>query len=114
MSSWAAIFGFLALAIALSPSSRKARVGEITLKELVDGSDLIVLATVTKVEDGPANLKLGEDVFPPIKIATARVSEVWKGNTGHEVRYLASSTWICDISDAKVGDRVVLFLMTPE
>jgi hypothetical protein len=89
-------------------------VGKITLKELVDGSDLIVLATETKVEDGPANLKLGEEVISPIKIATARVLEVWKGNTGHEVRYLASSTWICDISDAKVGERVVLFLMRPK
>ncbi len=114
MSRSAAIFGFLALAIALSPSSLKAAVGKITLKELVDGSDLIVVATETKVEDGPANLKLGEEVFPPIKIATARVLEVWKGNTGHEVRYLASSKWICDISDAKVGERVVLFLMRPK
>jgi hypothetical protein len=109
-----AIPSLLAIGLALSPSSVRASVGTITLKELVDGTDLIVLATVTKVEDGPANLKLGEDVFPPIKIATARVLEAWKGNTGHEVRYLASSTWICDISDAKVGERVVLFLMRPK
>jgi hypothetical protein len=109
-----AILSLLAIGLALCPSSVTASVGKITLKELVDGSDLIVLATVTKIEDGPANLKLGEDVFPPIKIATARVMEVWKGNTGHEVRYVASSTWVCDISNAKIGERVVLFLMTPE
>ena len=114
MSCQATIFGLLTLAIALSPSSLKAKVREITLKDLVDGSDLIVLAAVTKVEDGPTNLKIGEGALPPIKIATARVLEAWKGYPGHEVRYLGSSTWVCDISDAKVGERVVLFLTRPE
>lgn len=107
-----AIPSLLAIGLALAPSAVRASVGKITLKELVDGSDLIVVATETKVEDGPANLTLGEEVISsPIKIATARVLEVWKGNTGLEVRYLASSTWICDISDVKVGERVVLFLV---
>jgi hypothetical protein len=90
-------------------------VAPMSLKELVDASDLIVLAAETKLEDGPTHLKLGEDeVRFPIKIATARVLEVWKGNAVREVRYLASPSWICDISDAKVGERVVLFLVKPK
>ena len=97
-----------------TPYLSQGQGGALTLKELIDGSDLIVVASETKIEDGPAGLKLGEDVMPPIKVATARVLEVWKGNAGHEVRYVASSTWTCDISEAKVGERVVLFLMKPK
>jgi hypothetical protein len=85
-------------------------VARITLKELIDSSDLIVVARETKVEDGPADLDLGKEVRSPIKVATARIVEVWKGKGGPEVRYIASPTWTCDISEAKVGEPVVLFL----
>ena len=81
-----------------------------TLKELVNSSDLIVVARETKVEDGPADLNLGEEVRSPVKVATARIVEVWKGKAGPDVRYIASPTWTCDISEAKVGEQVVLFL----
>ena len=106
------ISGHLAVVAALMvlTTSARASVASITLKELVDSSDLIVVASETKVEDGPADLKLGEGVGSPIKVATARVVEVWKGKAGPEIRYIASPTWICDISEAKVGERVVLFL----
>jgi hypothetical protein len=108
-----AVHGLLVIGLVLSPSVVWARVVNITLKELVDRSDLIVLADVVKVEDGPADLKLGEEVVTRIKIATAQVLEVWKGNAGRQVRYLASRTWACDVSQAKVGERVVLFLAKP-
>jgi hypothetical protein len=106
------ISGHLAVmfALVIFPSSAGARVGSITLKELVDSSDLIVVACETKVEDGPADLNLGNAVRTPLEIATARIVEVWKGKAESDVRYIASPTWTCDISEAKVGERVVLFL----
>jgi hypothetical protein len=97
-------------ALVILPTSVDAKVERITLKKLIDNSDLIVVACETKVEDGPAKLNLGENVRSPIKVATARIVEVWKGKAGPEVRYIASPTWTCDISEAKVGEPVVLFL----
>jgi len=87
-----------------------ASVTRITLKELVDGSDLIVVATVTKVEHMPPDADLREELDSPFQVATARVVEVWKGNAGPEIRYISSPTWMCDISGAEPGERVVLFL----
>jgi hypothetical protein len=87
-----------------------AEVARITLSKLIDTSELIVVARETTVEDGPANVNLERGAASPVKVATARIVEVWKGKTGHEVRYIASPTWTCDISEAKVGEPVVLFL----
>jgi hypothetical protein len=98
------------LGLVILPTPAEAKVASITLKKLTESSDLIVVATETTVEDGPAGLNLGEETKSPIKVATARVVEVWKGKAGPDVRYIASPTWTCDISEAKVGERVVLFL----
>jgi hypothetical protein len=88
-----------------------AEVVEIPLQKLVAQSDLIVVARVTKVEDGPADVKTEDDrFFPRVKVATAEVIETWKGTPLREVRYVASPLWTCDISDAEKGERVVLFL----
>jgi hypothetical protein len=108
-----AFASLLVIGLAIATSPLWARVGTVTLKELVDRSDLIVLATETKVEHGPTDFKIEGEVIPSPQVATARVLEVWKGNADPEVRYLASPTWPCDISQAKVGERVVLFLMKP-
>ncbi len=108
-----AFAGLVVIGLAISTSSLWARVAPVTLKELVDGSELIVFATETKIEDGPGDLKIEEEVIRSPRVATARVLEVWKGQEGQEVRYLASPTWRCDISEAKVGERVVLFLVKP-
>jgi hypothetical protein len=88
-----------------------AEVAEIPLKRLVAQSDMIVVARVTKVEDGRADVKTEDDrFFPRVKVATAEVIETWKGTPLREVRYVASPLWTCDISDAEMGERVVLFL----
>jgi len=92
------------------PAVTSARVTEIALNGLVARSDLIVLAKVRKVEDGPADIKAECDQFPPVKVATAQVIETWKGSPVREIRYVASPLWTCDISDAEKGERVVLFL----
>ncbi len=77
-----------------------AKVGALQLDELVEGSDLIVLAEVESV----TKPLIGE------RKATARVLEVWKGPPIETVRFIASPTWTCDISEAVEGETVVLFL----
>jgi hypothetical protein len=106
------IFGHLTVwfFLVIFPTAAEAKVARITLKKLVDSSDLIVVACETNVEDGPAELNFGEEVRSPITVATARIVEILKGKAGPEVRYIASPTWTCDISKAKAGERVVLFL----
>jgi hypothetical protein len=92
------------------PSVMRAKVREVEFKDLAARSDLIVVATVSKVEDCPANLERVDPGMPALKVATARVIETWKGAPVREVRYVASPSWVCDTSDAKKGERVVLFL----
>jgi hypothetical protein len=67
---------------------------------LVQSSDIIVIAKVESVS------------HPPIgkRYAKAKVTEVWKGAQTERVEFLASPTWTCDISEAKKGETVLLFL----
>lgn len=92
------------------PVRVRASVADVTLKDLAAESDLIVVARVTKVQDGPAGLQPAGDEFPPVKVATARVIETWKGDKVREIRYIASPTRPCDLASAEIEERVVLFL----
>jgi hypothetical protein len=96
------------------PAAVRASVREIGLKDLVANSDLIVVVTVTKVEAGPADIKPWDASFPPVKVATARVVQTWKGKAGKEVRFVASPTQPCDIAEAKEEEKLVLFLKRRE
>jgi len=87
-----------------------AAVAPISLKELVACSDVIVLARVLKVEEGPTDIKAEDDRLPAVKTATAEVIETWTGSPVREVRYVASPLWTCDVAHAEKGERVVLFL----
>jgi hypothetical protein len=78
-----------------------AKVGGLSLEELVRISDAIVIARVDRVS---APL-IGK------KWAFASVTDTWKGSTDSKIRFLASPTWTCDISEAKKGETVVLFLV---
>jgi hypothetical protein len=98
------------IALAFCAQPGMADVKKIALKEFVAGSELIVLATVTKIEDGPPELQPKEPYLPPIKVATAQILETWKGTPVREVRFIASPTWQCDMSHAEKGEKVVLFL----
>ncbi|MBI5211163.1 MAG: hypothetical protein HY927_14420 [Elusimicrobia bacterium] len=87
-------------------------VAKLPLKEMVKTSDLIVVAQVRSVTIAKASPPLN-----PLEIsreeenhASARVLEVWKGNPPETVIFLASPTWTCDISDAVLGEKAVLFL----
>jgi hypothetical protein len=92
------------------PPVLRAAVREVEFKDLVTRSHLIVVATVSKIENGPANLERVDPGMPALKVATARVIETWKGAPVREVRYVASPSWVCDKSGAEKGERVVLFL----
>ena len=101
----------VAAAIGMSfPAASMARIADIELKDLAMRSHLIVVAKVLKVEDGPANPDQMDPSAPVLKIATAEVIETWKGDAPREVRFVASSTWVCDTTSAEQGERVVLFL----
>lgn len=93
-------------------AAAKAEVRDIAFTELAMESDLIVVAKVSKVEDAPTDLKAAaeDEGVATLKVATAEVIETWKGEPVREVRYFASSTWMCDLTGAEKGERVVLFL----
>jgi hypothetical protein len=42
--------------------------------------------------------------------ATALVLEGWKGRSEGRLTFQASSTWVCDISDANDGEEIVTFV----
>jgi hypothetical protein len=99
------------LAISLIVSAPAwASVVDIDLKDLVAQSDLIVVATVTKIEAAPDHIKTAEEPYPPVKVATARVVETWKGPAVKEVRFVASPTRPCDLASAELDEKLVLFL----
>jgi hypothetical protein len=78
-----------------------AEVAAISFEKLVQNSEIIVVADVEAV----SKTLLGK------RYAKAKVIEVWKGKPSEKIEFLASPTWTCDISDAKKGERVLLFLM---
>ena len=88
-----------------------ASVLPITIQELVAQSDLIAVVTVTETKtsanDGG---QVAVAPFPPLKIATARVIETWKGPKTRFIRFIASPNEHCDTSRAEKGDNLVLFL----
>lgn len=77
-----------------------AKVASISFEKLVQNSDLILVAKV-------------ESVTRPLigkRYAKAKITEIWKGTQAEQIEFLASPTWTCDISEAKKGETVLLFL----
>ena len=101
---------FLLLAVlvaGLSPaavSSPPFKVRTLPIAMLAQDSDLIIEATVTKVEVGASGTR----------VARCTPTATWKGQPNEVVEFLASPTWACDISTAVPGERVVLFLEVDE
>jgi hypothetical protein len=77
----------------------RAKIDPMSLDELLDASDLVVLARVESIESP--------------RTATARVLATWRGLPQARVRYDAAHTSTCDTSFAAVGETVVLFLTAP-
>lgn len=94
----------IAFVVLFMASELAARVASIEFSNLVASSEMIVVAKV-------------ESVSSPLigkKYAKARVTEVWKGTKTETIQFLASPTWTCDISEAKKGETVLLFLTKSE
>jgi hypothetical protein len=90
----------IALATLLTAIPTFAEVVSVQFSNLVAKCELIVVAKV-------------ESVSSPLigkRYAKARVTEAWKGTNAATVEFLASPTWTCDISEAKKGETVLLFL----
>ena len=96
------IFAFVCgCQLLLSASEAGAKVAATSFARLAESSDLIVLAKVDSVTGKPSD---------PGRRAEATVTEVWKGPEVATVEFHAYRTWTCDISDAKPGETVLLFL----
>lgn len=88
------VVGLLWLAMSV-----QAKVGTISIGELAQGSDLILVAEVQRVE-----VKAG------VKIARVRVIRFVKGKAECPIAFVAEPTWACDTSAALPGKRVLLYL----
>lgn len=70
------------------------------LTTVIKGSDLIALGTVSEVV-----------TVNGYRVAKLKIEGVLKGEAQlQEAYFVASPTWTCDISDAKVGERGLYFL----
>jgi hypothetical protein len=78
-------------------------VASISFDELVQGSDIIVVAKVESVSN-PLIALIGK------RYAKAKVMDVWKGAQMEQIEFRASPTWSCDTSSAIKGETVLLFL----
>ena len=92
----------IALLLAVAPLATPiapAEVRSITLSKLAVQSELIVVAQVNKL------VVRTEGTF-----ASATPLECWNGVAKGDIEFIVSSTFVCDISKAVPGERVVLFL----
>jgi hypothetical protein len=72
-----------------------------TISELARTSDVVVVAQVESIRRLPLSRN---------RLATAKVTQVWKGGHFDKIRFLISPRDFCDISDAKRGEIALLFL----
>ena len=82
------------------PGATSSRAIMPTLEMLTRTATLVVVAQVENVTE-KGN----------VRMATARVINVWKGQSAGIVQFRASRSWTCDVSNAITGETVVLFLV---
>ena len=83
----------------LQITTAEAKVKALKLQEVVKDADFIGIVEVTSIMMAQKGRR----------VATAKVVALWKGNVTETVQFLAEPTWECDVSDAKAGERIVLF-----
>jgi hypothetical protein len=76
------------------------KVARASLTDLVKNSDQIVIGTVVAVEH-----------IEGVKVATLEVDTTLKGVELGHLYFLAVPTWACDVSDAQLGEHILLFLV---
>jgi len=96
--SLAAIAGAALLLLTASPGS--ARVASVSLPDLVQISDQVVIGTVVRLHR-----------ISGIQVAEVAVQETLKGDSRvSRLFFLAQPTWICDVTEAEAGETALLFL----
>lgn len=80
------------------------KVAAMSVTDLFKASDVVVTAKVASVDN-----------IVGTKVASANVIQVYKGSVKQsKVSFLAEPTWTCDVSGAKPGERVLLYLVCPD
>jgi hypothetical protein len=93
---------FCCLCLSLLAGSAGARIASVSLEELIAGSDSIVVATVSVVEEPTPERQL---VY-----ATAVVQRTIKGSLNGVFRFLSKSDFVCDTSEGVPGETALFFL----
>jgi hypothetical protein len=92
-----------AVAIALvAGSPAKAKVAPATLGDLVQRADFVGIVRVDRVSTRIPLLRRSR--------ASATILQSWKGQPSGTVRFIAQPSWICDITEAKVGEEAIVFV----
>jgi len=86
--------------VAGSPAA--AKVAPATLADLVQRADYVGIVRVDRVSTRIPLLKRSR--------ASATILSSWKGQPSGTVRFVAQPSWICDISEAKVGEEAIVFV----
>lgn len=107
----------LELLLASAPIA-PAKVGPITLSELVCLADVVVVARVRASEPvavvQPADVLLSA-VGLSLEIGELEVETWLKGSpTEQPLVFVNQGTWVCDVTGAEVGERALYFLMREE
>jgi len=79
-----------------------AKLGSFTLETMIGESDSIVIGfvrSVTADENGSI-------------VATIKINKTLKGDTANELVISVDRSWTCDISEAKAGERILLFIFS--
>lgn len=87
---------------ALAAPAVAAKIGTISLPELVQRAEFIGTVRVDRISRGIPFVRRPR--------ATATILESWKGQAEGRVSFVAAPTWICDISDAEKGEETVVFV----
>ncbi|MCH7905607.1 MAG: hypothetical protein IH944_13710 [Armatimonadetes bacterium] len=97
MKYWIAVIVALGLVVPVSASNR---VPKTNFESITRSSQVIVVADVTQIVDRSG-----------VRVAVARVVRGLKGAAPNEsIEFVAEGTWACDVSNAVIGERVLLFL----
>ena len=97
----AAVIALVAIST-LTEAPVAAKVAMTSLAELARRADFIGIVRVDRI-----------GVRVPLvrrPRATATVLDNWRGQADGRVNFVAAPTWICDISDAKRGEEIVVFI----
>lgn len=90
----------------LYAQAAQSKIAGESIEELIQSSDAVVIATVTQVSEASPSAA-------GIRFASAETKRTLKGPLLGTVRFRASKEWVCDISDAQIGETVLLFLVGP-